>query len=296
MNKQINIIVTGASGVIGTQVVNNLLKENYRVFALTRKKSQPYEHSNLIWTSWSDYLKDITPDLKIFSVVNLSTTYGHNNETLKEIINSNVTLTLGLFEHAVSLGAKKIINADSFFGKKEFNYQHLRGYIQSKDDLVKLTNQIIQDRKVAFINLRLEHVFGANDGPDKFVTRLIKDFHCKNKNIQLTDGKQKRDFIYIEDVVNAFNCVLKHDFLPGYKEFEVGTGKSQELKIFCLALAKVFNVPYDTLNFGSLDHRPNEIMDSSANNIDLKSIGWAPVWSLNSAMSDLAKKQRWLEN
>ena len=89
---------------------------------------------------------------------------------------------------------------------------------------------------------------------------------------------------------------LKHDFLPGYKEFEVGTGKSQELKIFCLALAKVFNVPYDTLNFGSLDHRPNEIMDSSANNIDLKSIGWAPVWSLNSAMSDLAKKQRWLEN
>ena len=52
-------------------------------------------------------------------------------------------------------------------------------------------------------------MYGPNDGPSKFISKLIKDFQLDAPNIPLTDGKQKRDFIYIDDVVNAFLIVLK---------------------------------------------------------------------------------------
>ena len=123
--------------------------------------------------------------------------------------------------------------------------------------------------------------------------KLIKDFQSEKNNIALTDGTQKRDFIYIYDVVSAFMSVLKHVYSAGLIEYEVGTGKSIELKLFCLALADAFDVSSDTLHFGALNQRPNEIKNSSADIRALSSIGWAPTWDLVSAMSDLAVKQKW---
>ena len=150
---------------------------------------------------------------------------------------------------------------------------------------------MIKDKQIALINLRLEHVFGPNDGENKFVTSLIRSFYNKKNSIELTDGKQKRDFIYVDDVVRAFILVLLRHNVKGFKEYEVGSGESIELKKFCLELTKAFDVSPSILNFGKLEHRMNEIMDSSADISSLKSIGWQPKWDLASAMSDFAKKQ-----
>jgi CDP-abequose synthase len=292
MSNKLNVIVTGASGFIGKQVTKSLLMDGFRVYAITRHTSQPYELPDLVWTSWESYLEVISPDHEVFAVVNLATTYGNGNESWSEILKCNVTQPLEIFRYAMRLGAKKIISADSFFGKSKYDYQHLLSYINSKNKLVDSTKKLISNKDVTFINLRLEHVFGANDGPNKFVTKLIKDFQSEKNKIALTDGMQKRDFIYIYDVVGAFMSVMKHVFPAGFTEYEVGTGNSIELKLFCLALADAFRVSADTLYFGALDHRPNEIMDSSADTESLISIGWTPTWDLGSAMYDLAQKQK----
>ena len=134
-------------------------------------------------------------------------------------------------------------------------------------------------------------MFGANDGKNKLVTSLIKNFYLKNKSIPLTDGMQRRDFIYVDDVVSAFTTVISNHSDFGFTEYEVGNGKSEELKHFCLKLAEAFNVSSSVFNFGELDHRANEIMDSFADISGLESIGWHPKWDLSSALQDLAKKQ-----
>ena len=292
MSGKLNVIVTGASGFIGKQVTKGLLAENFRVFAITRQPSQPYELSGLVWTSWERYKEVISSEYDVFAVLNLATTYGHGNESRPEIFKCNVTQPLELFSYAMLLGAKKIISADTFFGKPEYDYQHLRSYIKSKNKLVDATKKLITNKDITFINLRLEHVFGANDGPNKFVSKLIKDFQVKANNVALTDGMQKRDFIYISDVVGAFMSVMNHVFRAGFIEYEVGTGKSIELKQFCLALADAFGVSAEILHFGALNQRTNEIMNSTADIKALTSIGWTPAWDLVSALSDLASKQK----
>ena len=291
LKNELNVIVTGASGFIGKQVVLGLLKKGYKVYGVSRKLVGPYKYNNLSWVSWNNLTSSIPSDIDIYAVINLATTYGHNNESWAEILESNTTLPLELFKYAIALGAKKIINTDSFFGKPIFNYSHLKHYTKSKKKLVDLTKELTTQKKVTFVNMRLEHVYGANDGPNKFVSKLIRDFHYSKNRIDLTDGTQRRDFIYIDDVVSAFLIVVNYKFNEGFFEFEVGTGSSIELKNFCKELANVFNFSQCALNFGAIDQRPNEIMDSYADSSGLNALGWAPAYNLKNSLLDLKKKQ-----
>ena len=122
------------------------------------------------------------------------------------------------------------------------------------------------------------------------MSKLIRDFQSKKTKIELTDGNQKRDFIYIDDVVEAFICVLKNSSNQGFFEYEVGTGESIKLKEFCIALANAFGIDADIFQFGMMPQRTNEIMNSSADIRDLKLIGWSPKWNLTQAVSDLKAK------
>tara|TARA_B100000035_G_scaffold157005_1_gene133757 strand:+ start:12560 stop:13447 length:888 start_codon:yes stop_codon:yes gene_type:complete len=291
MSDKTSLIITGGTGFIGSYLLKKLLSDGYKVFAVSRKLDQNFIHPDLTWVSWENYKTDIPEDENIYAVLNLATTYGQNNEAEIDILNCNVELPLMLFRYAISIGAKKIINTDSFFGKPEYDYQHLKTYIKSKNLLVEKSKKLIKNKQISLINLRLEHVFGANDGEKKFVTSLLKDFYLEKESIPLTDGTQKRDFIYIDDVVRAFSIVISNHDEYGFTEHEVGSGKSIELRQFCIELANAFNVSSSILNFGALEHRDNEIMESSADISSLISIGWHPKWDLTSAILDLAKKQ-----
>ena len=77
-----------------------------------------------------------------------------------------------------------------------------------------------------FINVRLQHVFGPGDDPDKFVPSLVKSCLGDLPEIRLTDGTQKRDFVFILDVVSAYSRILAclGKMPTGYVELDVGRG------------------------------------------------------------------------
>ena len=52
-----------------------------------------------------------------------------------------------------------------------------------------------------------------NDNPDKFIPWLQSSLMKGKKNIELTSGIQLRDFIYIDDVITAFQYILSNLFL-----------------------------------------------------------------------------------
>lgn len=285
-----NIILTGARGFIGSYLLDELLHLDYKIFAISRKKILSKNSEKIVWMTWENFYSEMPKNLSSFAIIHLATDYGKDSSS-KEVFDANFNMPLKLFKFCLDKKINKIIAADTFFGKSKFKYTHMLDYIESKRLLVDSTRELIQGHNSFFINLRLEHIFGPSDNPNKFISKLLKSIKEGSENIDLTDGCQKRDFTYIHDAVSAFIAVLNHIPAEKYIECEVGTGISSSLKSFCLTLVKACKVEKRILNFGALSHRKDEIMNSSADISYLKSIGWRPKWDLLNAVRDLAEKE-----
>ena len=100
---------------------------------------------------------------------------------------------------------------------------------QFSEWLEKYSNDIIT------VNVALEHFYGPYDNDSKFVSYVIRKMLDNEDSIDFTLGLQKRNFIYIEDVVDAFivllNNVNKLD--NSFHNFEVGTERHCYYKRFC---------------------------------------------------------------
>jgi len=146
-------------------------------------------------------------------------------------------------------------------------------------------------KRIKVCNLVLEHIYGEGDSQPKFVPMMIEAIAINPQaRLELTHGHQKRDFVYISDVVSAYKAVVsfaeKNNFR--FKNFEVGTGNSTSIKEFAETIREVSNSETN-LNFGILPYRDDEIMNSFADPIELRNIGWKSVVSLKEGVSRTIK-------
>ena len=77
--------------------------------------------------------------------------------------------------------------------------------------------------EIKTINMQLEHFYGPGAGDANFISAMINRLIHNDPRIDLTLGEQKRDFIYIDDVVDAYLEVLKAEYKiqDAYSTFQV---------------------------------------------------------------------------
>lgn len=222
------------------------------------------------------------------TIIHTATEYGRQT-SLSAILQTNVIFPVQLIEEGIKHKLTHFINTDTFFGKKQYNLNYLNNYTTSKRILENLLIDLSQ--KVRISNLRIEHVYGENDALQKFVTSIFKQTLQNDSEILLSEGTQKRDFIYVKDVANAYLSILKQDFQdPGFEEFEVGTGKSISVKELVKKIA-IATATKSKLNFGAIPAREGEIEDSAANNMSLRKLGWEPHYGLEEALKIISEKE-----
>jgi nucleoside-diphosphate-sugar epimerase len=148
--------------------------------------------------------------------------------------------------------------------------------------------------EVVGVNVVLEHFYGAGDNQSKFVTRVIRELLAEVPSIPLTHGEQKRDFIYIDDVVEAFVCIIDRvaSTVPSCLEYQVGTGGSVTLREFVSIAHELCGAPPTRLDFGAVPYRSNEPMDVRVDLDPLRSLGWAPHWSLREGLAATIAAER----
>ena len=134
-------------------------------------------------------------------------------------------------------------------------------------------------------------MFGENDVQEKFIPFVIEKIKNNEISIELTSGEQTRDFIYVKDVVTAFEKVLfNFDTLEQFQEFELGSGKSHTIKQLVKIIKKAANSK-TVLKFGSLPYREGEIMESSVSNFELNKMGWKPNYTLEDAIKKIINRE-----
>ena len=277
------VLVTGARGFVGSHVAQKLSSRGFKVVGLIREVSCANETILSGCVAWAT-LDDLTAFLDrktLFAVVHLATNYGSSGD-LCDVLESNVQMPLKLLDHCIRSSCNIFVSADTFFGKKQFNYSHMAPYIYSKNDFANWAKIFCEIHpKIKISNLRLEHVYGVGDGPQKFIPDLISRLSINQPVIQLTKGDQLRDFLYVEDAAEAFATILeKHEQLPlGFTEYEVGTGTAISIREVTETLRNLIGSE-SKLAFGALSHRNNEIMISKALPGMLATFGWRASYSL----------------
>ena len=103
--------------------------------------------------------------------------------------------------------------------------------------------------------LRLYQAYGPKQDVNRFLPIVIEACR-KNENFDCSDGKQFRDFIHVEDVVNAILKSLKSLKAKG-EIINIGTGKPQKIKDVINFLVK--RLEGGKPNFGKIKLRKDEI-------------------------------------
>jgi len=216
-----------------------------------------------------DYSVPFNAHGKIDAVIHTSTCYGRHGETPSEVFEANTGFPLRLLDAASATGVGIFINTDTILDK------YLNLYSLSKNQLLEWGRFFCMHNKIRFINMRLEHFYGPGDEASKFTTHVINSCLRNVPELKLTLGEQKRDFIYIDDVVSAYLIILEKlgQFPDLFNEFHVGSGAAVSIRDF---VEKVHHITGSKtqLAFGSLPYRKGEVMSSHANVEPLAKLGW----------------------
>lgn len=220
------------------------------------------------------------------TILHCATDYGRKSVPRADVIEANLMLPLRLLETGLDRGLRAFVNTDTMLDKSVSDYtlskRQFREWLQSFSG------------RVAGINLVLEHFFGPGDDATKFVTHVIQSLLRNEPSMQLTEGLQKRDFIYVDDVVRAVLCVLGSINLEpaGYTEYPVGSGTSVAVRdLVCMAKLISGNTA-TTLEFGAIPYRPNEPMDVSVDVSRLRTLGWRPHTDLREGLRRTIEMER----
>lgn len=297
------ILLTGATGFVGSCLLRELLRLNKDVCCLCRNISN-YERvkdilNKCIWYNMDNgCLEDIFKNNEVEIVIHCATAYGRSGQDIFDVFNTNVEMPIKLYQCAVEYGTKLFINTDSFFTEAlngtwtSGHRVYLDNYTKTKFVFREFIKCNIEKFDICFVNMRLEHVYGPGDSQDKFVGYFIKNLKCGVTQIELSEGSQTRDWIWIDDVVSAYITVIsKYRLLKmgQFYEYQVGTGESYSLKKFCELVKDISKSP-TCLMFGKREMDSRELKSSVANNTSLKELGWCPKVTLEEGIRRLVSK------
>ena len=294
------VLLTGATGFLGSHLLKALVSKGYEVVVLKRSTSDMWRLKGFENT-FKSYDIDRVPLQTAFEeqpidiVIHTACAYGKKGESMQEILETNLMFGIKLLNTSISFNSKSFFNTGTFFNIGALSYKYLNYYALSKKQFEEWL-QVASD-KIQVINLKLEHMFGEQDGNDKFTTWILNELKQEKPTIPLTAGTQKRDFIYIDDVVSAYlTCLEQVPQLKNFNDIEVGTGVLTPVKTFVTlvksTLEKLKGSPIETqLNFGALPYREGEIMEPQVDNSVLCSLGWQPKRTLEENIERFVKNE-----
>jgi UDP-glucose 4-epimerase len=216
--------VTGAKGFIGTHLLS-LLKEQGTVVTLPRRNRLPGKQE----------LKGFVAGTDLFFHLG-----GVNRDTDEEIINGNIIGTSQLLESILKNGkpsARLVFGSSSQVYSLENKKTPIRERGKTSPDTVygvskQTAENLIRISGIPFVILRMSNVYGPGCRPN-YNSVVATLCHRAIKGMPLVingDGRQCRDFIYIDDVVRAFMLAGFESASGSEKIFNVSSGKMTSLK------------------------------------------------------------------
>lgn len=276
------VLITGASGFIGKNLINSLLKDkSFEIYGLIKKRSKKTlrkKNFKYIYTDLTKNNEKIKIDFDY--IINLAGNIDHKNkfETFKAhyqgVKNLIKILNLKKIKLFIQIGSCLEYGIKKSPHKESFNCSPISHYGKAK----LLSTKYIQKKLKNYIILRPYQIYGPYQKKDRLVPIVI-DGCLRNKEIPCSDGLQFRDFLFIDDFVELIKKILKkNNNINGI--YNVGFGKPNKVKDIINLIQK--KIKKGKPIFGRIPMR-NEEMKFTYPNISKikKNYNWRPKIKIN---------------
>ena len=255
------ILVTGGAGFIGSHLVEKLLVAGHEVVIVD--DFNDFYDPRIKWANIAGFAKDLTVchvDIrdgaavrslfhreKVDAIAHLAARAGvRPSIQLPHLYyDTNVIGTLHLLEAARVIGVERFIFASSSsvygasktvpFSEDQHLTQTLSPYAATKvagEFLCSSYSHLYQMRVVA---LRYFTVYGPRQRPDLAIHQFTRRIYAGQAIDQFGDGSTRRDYTYIDDVIQGTMAALKYEG-PRYDIFNLGESETIQLRELISAL------------------------------------------------------------
>ncbi|MDB9420704.1 NAD(P)-dependent oxidoreductase [Microcystis aeruginosa CS-563/04] len=292
------VLITGASGFVGSHVARLLVAEGCEVYALVRESSNRWRIRDILPSMYlrqsdlvafenvNTYLQEIKPELCIhLAWYAVPGKYLNSQENL-----DSIQASLNLFSQLAELGCKRFVGIGTCF-----EYDLSLGYLSessltkpitlyaaTKVALSTILQQFAQITEMEVAWIRLFYQYGPMEDERRLIPGIISSL-LRDEVVKTTKGEQIRDFLHIEDVASAIWAVAKSN-VSGV--VNVGSGQPVTVGQIALELGNLLGKP-DLIHLGALPYRPNDPMFICANNELLRrKTDWTQKYNLTTGLKN----------
>jgi len=284
-----NILITGASGFIGQNLVNFFIKETtHNVITLDLKPTtHNTSHYCLDISNFND-LSNIKEDIDIiYHLAAQSYGKGAFLEPEKDI-DWNIKGTLNICKFAQLKNTKKIIYISSMavYGNKEVSKEKDYPEPLSNYGISKLAGEFhVKKSNINYTIFRLYNTYGKGQDLSNHSKGVVLAFTSQialgETNIKVTgDLNRFRDIIYIDDVIEALKLGIVEK--TNNKTYNLSTNKKTTIKeLINTIIESSGRKGIKITNIGSL---PGDQFGNTGDNTKLLSLGWKPNTNLKTGI------------
>ncbi|HET6447805.1 MAG TPA: SDR family NAD(P)-dependent oxidoreductase [Conexibacter sp.] len=251
-------LVTGAAGFIGAALARRLVERGDRVTAVSGPGSDPWrleglrEHAAVLEVDLRDAeavartMQAARPE----EVFHLAAHGAYSwQRSLARMIETNVAGTAHVAEAALEAGARAIVNAGSSseYGLKDHAPPEHElpepnsAYAVTKASASLLGGWLARERGAAFTTLRLYSAYGPWEEPRRLMPALVAA-GLERRLPPLADPTIARDFVYVEDVCDAFMLAAQHAQPGAGAVYNIGSGAQTTLRELAEVARRTFAI------------------------------------------------------
>lgn len=293
-------LITGATGFVGANLARRLLRDGHEVHLLVRPRYAPWRiegirgdvHLHEVDLSDVQTLAEVTGSVRPDWVFHLAAHGAYSSQTdLGQMIRTNFLGTVNLVEACLKTGFEAFINtgSSSEYGFKDHAPREQEWidpnshYAVTKASATLFCRHTALSQNARLVTLRLYSVYGPYEEPTRLVPTLITR-GLGGELPSLVNPNIARDYVYVEDVVDAYLLAASRpDQEPG-AVYNVGTGVQTSLRQIVAIAQELLPIGVQP-KWGSMPDRQWDTGIWIADNRKIvESLDWQPRHSLEQGL------------